>query len=389
MPWISIQAPGSSRSTTRCWVRQYASRGAGAKEGSCSNQPRRVWRQHSAQPTRAACKCAHADALATTDRFWPVAAHSHNPREGWWLTLSRAVVLASNGRLHDADELIARIRQDSDAEKDAIVRIENEGFAADLALARGDYTNSAALAKSALTPELETTNWQDYAGTWSTLIRALQRGGQVAAAADEIARFRTWAGKDDRRSLYVALADADQARLENRSAAAIQLYADAMAKAERLAIPEDMRKPITLAILAVLSGFAAPSPALAATPPGYKLLAAKGALRAGQAGAELLQDYGSFALYRVPTPSVRGADGDALTANAEADTLQFTAQPFDTQRGTLAPPAPFSLQAAPGASLQVVQFVGPLKKEWLDALVARGVKPVQYVASHARSGRRA
>jgi len=194
----------------------------------------------------------HADALATTDRFWPVAAHSHNPREGWWLTLSRAVVLASNGRLHDADELIARIRQDSDAEKDAIVRIENEGFAADLALARGDYTNSAALAKSALTPELETTNWQDYAGTWSTLIRALQRGGQVAAAADEIARFRTWAGKDDRRSLYVALADADQARLENRSAAAIQLYADAMAKAERLAIPEDMvvvGEPYTAALL--------------------------------------------------------------------------------------------------------------------------------------------
>jgi len=146
-----------------------------------------------------------------------------------------------------------------------------------------------------------------------------------------------------------------------------------------------MRKPITLAILAVLSGtagFAAPSPALAATPPGSKLLAAKDALRAGQAGVELLQDYGSFALYRVPTPSVRDADGDVLTANAEADTLQFSAQPFDTQRGALAPPAPFSLQVAPGASLQVVQFVGPLKKEWLDALVARGVKPVQYVASH-------
>jgi tetratricopeptide (TPR) repeat protein len=196
----------------------------------------------------------HADALATTDRFWPVATHSHNPRESWWLTLSRAVVLASNGRLRDADELVAQIRQDSDVEKDAVVRIENEGFAADLALARGDYAKSAVLAKSALTPELESTNWQDYAGTWSTLVRALQRGGQVTAAAEEIARFRTWAGKDadDRRSLYVVLASADQARLEHRSVDAFQLYADAMAKAERLGIPEDMvvvGEPYTAALL--------------------------------------------------------------------------------------------------------------------------------------------
>jgi hypothetical protein len=71
-----------------------------------------------------------------------------------------------------------------------------------------------------------------------------------------------------------------------------------------------------------------------------------------------------------------------LRASAEADMLQFSAQPFDTQRGSLAPPAPFSLQASAGASLQIVQFVGPIKREWLDALAARGAIPVQYVASN-------
>jgi hypothetical protein len=72
----------------------------------------------------------------------------------------------------------------------------------------------------------------------------------------------------------------------------------------------------------------------------------------------------------------------AATRDAEANRLEFTAHPFDTQRDTLTAPASFSLYAPAGAALQVVQFTGPVKQAWLDALLARGIRPVHYVANN-------
>jgi DNA-binding winged helix-turn-helix (wHTH) protein/tetratricopeptide (TPR) repeat protein len=181
-------------------------------------------------------------ALATTNRFWPVETHSRNPREGWWLTLSRAVALAGVGRLHDADDLIKRVRESSDPVDDAVVRIEADVLAADLALLRGDNTRAAELAAGALTPTLENSNWQDYASAWFTRVRALQRDGRLAEAADEIKRLRGWAqsAPGDRRLLYVVLAEADQASAAHDSTGALAAYADALTRAERLGIPEDI-----------------------------------------------------------------------------------------------------------------------------------------------------
>jgi hypothetical protein len=62
--------------------------------------------------------------------------------------------------------------------------------------------------------------------------------------------------------------------------------------------------------------------------------------------------------------------------------LEFAAHPFDPALGTPAAPAPFSLHAPSGAALHVVQFTGPIRQAWLDALTARGLVPVHYVASH-------
>ena len=152
-----------------------------------------------------------------------------------------------------------------------------------------------------------------------------------------------------------------------------------------------MRKPITTAILAALvgaGGVFAPSAPLTATPAksnAYKkVIAAKGVFAANQGGAQLLEDYGSFALYKVDSATIAAAQAAAQSVDVdnEADLLQFTAHPFDTQHDTLSAPAPFSLQTAAGDSLQILQFVGPVKQEWLDALSARGIKPVQYVASN-------
>jgi len=184
----------------------------------------------------------HAQALATTDRFWPVETHTANPREGWWMTLTRAVVLASNGRLREADGLVMRIRTSSDAVKDAVVRVETESLAANIALLRGDFARAAELAGDAVTPILQSTNAQDYAGAWLTRIRGLQRSGQVAAAARQVASFTAWADATPSgpQSIYPLLAQGDQAQAEGNASLAIERYAAAMDSADRLGIPDDI-----------------------------------------------------------------------------------------------------------------------------------------------------
>lgn len=103
-----------------------------------------------------------------------------------------------------------------------------------------------------------------------------------------------------------------------------------------------MRKPITAAILAALVG------------------------AAGVSG--------------LPVSFVQAAAA-ASPADAEANML-FLARPFDTQRDTMRAAAPFTLRAPTGAALQLVQFNGPIQQRWLDQLTARGITPLQYIASN-------
>jgi hypothetical protein len=148
-----------------------------------------------------------------------------------------------------------------------------------------------------------------------------------------------------------------------------------------------MRKPITTAIMAALvgaGGLLAPSRDLLATAGDgvVKAIVPKGVFGANAPGAELLEDYGSFALYRLDANARQSAEAASprTEIDPEADSLLFTAHPFDTQRDTLTAPAGFALASnAPG--LQLVQFTGPVKQAWLDALSAQGIAPVHYVAN--------
>jgi len=150
-----------------------------------------------------------------------------------------------------------------------------------------------------------------------------------------------------------------------------------------------MRNPIAAAILAALIGtsgalmttnpWAATS--VSSTGPSKKVLAPRNAFAPGQPGVQRLEDYGSFALYKVDSTALAGASAE-VQVDGDADVLQFAAHPFDTQRDTLSAPSPFSLHAPFGPGLQVVQFVGPVKQAWLDTLTSLGAKPVQYVASN-------
>ena len=184
----------------------------------------------------------HDKALAAAERLGREDAQAPNARERWWNVLSRAVALAGVGRLDEAVVLLQRLHKDSDPAADAAVRSEADAALAEIAFARSDYGDAAARARAALTPALESANEQDYFGAWFTRIRALQGLGDKAGAAAESARLKQWADRtpNDRRSLYLRLLDARQALLEGRIDAALAAFADALARAERAGIPEDI-----------------------------------------------------------------------------------------------------------------------------------------------------
>jgi len=151
-----------------------------------------------------------------------------------------------------------------------------------------------------------------------------------------------------------------------------------------------MRRPITTAVLAALvgaGGVLAPSYDVLATAPSsaglVKALVPKGVLGKNQPGAEMLQDYGSFALYRVDANALGAAKAASswTQTDDQDDVLLFTAHPFDTQRETLTAPNGFALASA-GPGLQLLQFIGPVRQQWLDALRQHGIVPVHYVANN-------
>ena len=164
-----------------------------------------------------------------------------------------------------------------------------------------------------------------------------------------------------------------------------------------------MRKPITTAILAALVGaggllassdqiaFAAAGPSSGkssasktANAGTSRVLLARGAIGAQQAGATLLHDYGAFALYRVD-----GAVLDALSHAGKlsqgvvSNRIEFTSTMLDTAGPPPAIPAAFQAKPNSGASLQIVQYVGPIAKEWIAALNATGAKIVQFMPENA------
>ena len=133
-----------------------------------------------------------------------------------------------------------------------------------------------------------------------------------------------------------------------------------------------MRKPITTAVLAALvgaGGVLAPSydVLMAAGPSNTglaKVLVPKGVFAKNQPGAQLIEDYGSFALYRADAAALRVAQAASsqTQTDSEADSLLFSAHPFDTQRDTLSAPAPFSMHAPSGAGqvLEIAQAHDPM-----------------------------
>lgn len=117
-----------------------------------------------------------------------------------------------------------------------------------------------------------------------------------------------------------------------------------------------------------------------------KVIARDGLLERTQPGVTLWHDYGAFGLYKVSDSALAKlpvAVRNQLRIDAQMDTIGFDRHPIDTAAGEPQLPALLVSKTPVGSGLQLIQFVGPIKQDWLDAVQATGATPVQYVANNA------
>ncbi len=113
----------------------------------------------------------------------------------------------------------------------------------------------------------------------------------------------------------------------------------------------------------------------------HKVIAPPGTLD-GYAGVTVWHNYGSFVLYRVENQQTLAALPAPARLADESDLLLLDAYPFDTQRETPRLDTALRVDHPQGGALHLVQFVGPIKQEWLDMLPTLGVTPIHYIANN-------
>jgi subtilisin-like proprotein convertase family protein len=102
---------------------------------------------------------------------------------------------------------------------------------------------------------------------------------------------------------------------------------------------------------------------------------------AARNGGLMLVDYVSFSLWKIPaSPGLNGLTPQSGIENhAEFDRIELRSGALDTNQAS---PAVAGL-AALEPQLWLVQFVGPIKQEWLDRLAKLGIEVVIYMPSNA------
>jgi len=101
-------------------------------------------------------------------------------------------------------------------------------------------------------------------------------------------------------------------------------------------------------------------------------------------GARRVADYGAFQLLEAPADVAALATrrGEGVQAEEEADFIELNAGRLDT-RSAEAQARRRGVGVFAGKRLHLVQFAGPIKPEWLEALAATGVRLVHYIPHNA------
>jgi uncharacterized repeat protein (TIGR01451 family) len=94
-----------------------------------------------------------------------------------------------------------------------------------------------------------------------------------------------------------------------------------------------------------------------------------------------LHDYGSYQLFNMDEESISqlGKNGIKYSVLKDSDYLLFDAKRFNTQKlnKNIKPSKNLSSDG-----LQIIQFTGPIKQEWLTSLESFGINPIHYVANN-------
>ena len=187
-----------------------------------------------------------AEALAASERAWPLVGRLQSARIQHALKLARARALAAGGRLTEARALLAELvrEADPDTAKMPIARARAEQ--ARLDFSAGEFATAAALANSAVAELTGTDDLRTRASTWLISLRALRAQRDDDAVASGVAALSAWADQDGSPTAktYAALARAEQAWSQRQIDAAKSAYDDALREANENGAPVDLAEVV-------------------------------------------------------------------------------------------------------------------------------------------------
>jgi len=182
-------------------------------------------------------------ALAMDPRLRELIAKVSDPARKRNGELTRAEVFIANGRLQDASSSLDRVIDDARKADDRAALVRGHMLAARLAMTRGDAHKAAAEADDALQRFTAADDARERARTFRLRIQALIAGGDTVGAGATLRAFDEFAEHDRGPPVvfYRHLAEADTAAAAGDAAAGSR-YADALAEADALRIPLDLRE---------------------------------------------------------------------------------------------------------------------------------------------------
>jgi DNA-binding winged helix-turn-helix (wHTH) protein len=156
--------------------------------------------------------------------------------------LTRAEVFIAAGRLRDAAELLDATTAAAERADDRAATTRGHLLSAQLAAVRGDARAAAAQADTALAHATSADDARERAATARLRIRSLITSGDLELATRALASLQAFAASDGSvpSHFYARLAAADVAAARDDVAAG-DSYREALAEADALRIPEDIR----------------------------------------------------------------------------------------------------------------------------------------------------
>jgi subtilisin-like proprotein convertase family protein len=100
-------------------------------------------------------------------------------------------------------------------------------------------------------------------------------------------------------------------------------------------------------------------------------------------GGTLLADYGSFSLWRISRISQKRFAADDGVVFPNLETIELRDTTINTQQATPTVPIHLRQIASTQSQFWMLQFVGPIKEEWLGNLAKQGIAIVAYLPNNA------